>query len=177
MELSGSSVLDILHHIIHQLADFDVSFEQLLHLGDRVEDGGVVSAAKEIADLLDGEVRQLSGDVNRDMPRVADIGFFALLLGDVLRRHAVGTRYLVDNTLDGHLRRHVVIEHVRDDLLYGAERRLFIIKEGFRLELFDGAFQLSDIALELVGDIFADLIGKLQIQQLGFSLDDDVSLG
>ena len=128
-----------------------------------------MSAAEHIADFLDGQVGQLAGDVDRDMTRVADVRLFALLLGDILGGHAVGSRDLVDDALDGDLGRHVVIEDVGDDLLHGVERRLFVVEEGLRLELFDGALQLADVGLEPVCDVFTDLVGQVQVEKLRFS--------
>ena len=145
INICGLSVPDVLDHVVYEFLGLSVLLKLFADLCDRVENGGVVSAAEEVADLLYGEVGKLSGDVNRDVARVADVRLLALLLCDVLGSHAVGARYLVDNAFNCDLGRNVVAENVRDDLLNGVEGGLLVVEEGLRLEVLDGALELADI--------------------------------
>ena len=63
------------------------------------------------------------------MTRVADVSALVFLRADFLGSYAVGARNLVNNSLNRYLGRNVVVENVRDNLLNGCERGLFIIKK------------------------------------------------
>ena len=76
---SALSVADIFDGVVHQLLDFAVLFDLLLHLLQRVDDGGVMSAAERLADVDHRKRGDLPCNIDSDMARVADIGALVFL--------------------------------------------------------------------------------------------------
>ena len=172
LKVTRSPVADVFDGVVDQLFDLAVVFNLLLYLLQRIDDGGVMSAAEFLADIDHGQRRDFSGDVDGDMTRVADVGALVLLRADLVSRNAEGARYLVNDALDRDLRRHIVVQNVGNYLLRRRDGDLFVIEKILRLELFDRALELADIGFELGGDELADLVGEVDVEQLRLALDD-----
>ena len=166
LKVTRSPVADVFDGVVDQLFDLAVVFNLLLYLLQRINDGGVMSAAEFLADIDHGQRRDLSG------ARVADVGALVLLRADLVSRNAEGARYLVNDALDRDLRRHIVVQNVGNYLLRRRDGDLFVIEKILRLELFDRALELADIGFELGGDELADLVGEVDVEQLRLALDD-----
>ena len=170
--MTRSPVADVFDGVVDQFFDLAVVFDLLLYLLQRIDDGGVMSAAEFLADIDHGQRRDLSGDVDGDMTRVADVGALVLLRADLVSRNAEGARYLVNDAFHRDLRRHIVVQNVGNYLLRRRDGDLFVIEKILRLELFDRALELADIGFELGGDELADLVGEVDVEQLRLALDD-----
>src|SRR5262245_56479271 len=60
---------DCLAECVQRLLEFWIVLEKRLDLGDGVKDGGVILAAEGPADLGEGLIGELSGEIHRDLAR------------------------------------------------------------------------------------------------------------
>ena len=138
---------------------------------DGVNDGGVVSAAEFLADLDHRHLCNLTHDVHGDLARKGNI---CVALGglDIFWGNAIGAADLFNDFADGDRRRLLVVYDVADGALCRADSGGGAFHKVDGVELFDRAFQLADVALELLCDEFADVVRHTEADKLGFALDD-----
>ena len=172
LTVTRSPVADVFDGVVDEFFDLAVGFDLLLNFLEGIDDGGVVSAAEFFADIDHGQRRDFPGDVDGDMPRVADVGALVLLGTDFVRRDAKGTRYLVNDAFHRDFGRHVVVENVRNDLLRRGNGDFFVVEQVLCLELFDRSLELANVGFELGRDEFAYFVGEVDVEQLRLALDD-----
>ena len=75
--------VDVARDVAHGGGDIGVGLEQLLDLADGAEHGRMVAAAELLADLLEGEIREIAHEVHGDL--AGHGGLFAAALPAQIR--------------------------------------------------------------------------------------------
>src|SRR4051794_10140884 len=104
-----------LHEVVHR----PILTDQAGNLGGRVDDGGVVAAAELLADARQRGVRELAGEVHRDLTRVDDV-LRPAVAAELLEREVEALGDEILDALDRDLRR----LSLREDVLQHVLREL-----------------------------------------------------
>ena len=110
-------------------------------------------------------------DIHGHLPGRADVGV-ALFAPDIRRHYIVGARHLVEDLLDGHRDGLAVVQGILDGGGGHPDAGGDAFQHIVGVELFHGAFQLTDVLLQMIGDVFRHVIGQVQVQQFRLALDD-----
>ena len=146
------------------------SLPQLLDLADAVDDRRVVFSTEFLADLGQGGLGQLLGQVHGDLAGEGDLG--RVVLGLELGR--LDLELVADELLDlfhsDDRRRR--IEEALEGLLGQVEVDPLALEGGEGDDPAQVALELADVGLDLVGDVEGDALGQDDGLGLGLLLED-----
>ena len=136
----------------------------MLNLFRSVHDGGVVTAAQDLPDLFIGS-SVLLAEVHDDLPGVDDVRG-ALIAPDIVGADVEMLRHHLDNQI----RRDLAALSRGDDVLDGFFRQEHVdgpfFQGGKGDEPVEGAFQFTDVGLNIRGDVGDDIVVDLVAFQL-----------
>ena len=87
----------------------------------------------------------------------------AFVGADILRRYVIGSSHLFDDLFHGNWKGLVVVENFVNDVLCYAQIWFRAGEKAVYLHLFDGPFQLTDIAFEFGGDVVDDIVWNIDL--------------
>ena len=113
----------------------------------------------------------LADDIHRHLAGGTHIGA-ALFPADVGGYHIIGARHFVDDLFNRNGDGLGIIQCILDGGRRHADAGGNTLQHIVGVKLFHCALQLADVLLQMVGDIFRNVIRQIQIQQFGLALDD-----
>ena len=128
-------------------------------------------ALELLTDGLHAHAGHLADNVHRHLPRGAHIRI-ALFAANVRRHHIVGAGDLIQDLFDRDGDRLAVVQRILDRGGRHTDAGLDALQHIVGIQLFDGALQLADVLLQMVGDVLGHIVGQVKVQQLGLALDD-----
>ena len=167
-------VADVLDDVFDGFFVFGVLLHVFDYLTGRVYYGRVVAAAKLTANRSHGHLGDLADDVHGNL---SGVGNLRGTLGgaDVLGADTKGPANLGNDALNGDGNRLVVGQNLPDGALCKKDGRRGLRQLVVGVELLYNSFELADVVLDMVCNVFLYAAGNLQIEQLGFALDDSNS--
>ncbi|CAN4028013.1 terminase small subunit, partial [Dysosmobacter welbionis] len=159
--------LDLLHHFGKR----SVLLHLLFDLLDGVEDGGVVPVVKDLADLIQTEIRHGADQVHGNLPG-GDRVPHPLLAPD----HGLVQTVIFGDILKDGLRRGDILVAAAQHVLDGPGDGFFVRVVAQQIlvgqDLVDGALQLADVGGDVFGDVGGDFVRQLHAQQGGLVFHD-----
>ena len=162
--------VDVARDVAHGGGDIGVGLEQLFDLADGAEHGRVVAAAELLADLLEGEIREIAHKVHGDL--AGHGGLFAAALPAQVRSAELerARGFLNNDVRRGDVR--AGADDVLDGALDGVDRDRVVKNVAVGGQALDDALELTDVGGDVFGDVLHDLLGEHHAELCGLRADD-----
>ena len=162
--------VDVARDVAHGGGDIGVGLEQLLDLADGAEHGRMVAAAELLADLLEGEIREIAHEIHGDLAGHGGL-FVAALPAQIRSAELERARGFFNNDVRrGDVR--AGADDVLDGALDGVDRDRVVKNVAVGGQALDDALELTDVGGDVLGDVLHDLLGEHHAELRGLRADD-----
>ena len=128
-------------------------------------------ALELLTDGFHAHAGHFADDIHGHLPRRAHIRV-ALFAADIRRQYIVGAGDLVQNLFDRDRDRLAVVQRILDGRRRYTDAGGNALQHVIGVQLFHGTFQLTDVLLQMIGDVFRNIVGQIKVEQLRLALDD-----